>query len=114
MTAVGEDRFLQIDLAIVQLITSVLVTLGSALFAISIGFELTLPPAVKQAVGQLMIMNVPNIEAVQYELVQESLGNYVLLLAAVGLAFIGVGIAYGSAKISKIKKKMRASSEQLG
>ena len=108
MTAIGEDKFLQIDLAIVQLITSVLVTLGSALFAISIGFELTLPPVVKQAVGQLMIMSVPNIEAMQYDLVQESLGNYVLLLATAGLALIAGGIAYGSAKISKIKKKMRA------
>ncbi len=103
---VGEEKLLQIDIAIVQLITSILVTLGSTLFAISVGFELALPPAVKQVIGQMVIMSVPEIP---YDLVHESLSNYILLLAASGVVLVISGISYGSAKIAKIKKKIRSS-----
>ena len=98
---VGEERLWQIDVAVVQLVTSILVTLGSTLFAISIGFELALPPAVKQVIGQMVVMNVPEIP---YELVHESLTNYILLLAASGVILVMAGISYGSARISRIKK----------
>lgn len=102
---VGEEKLLQIDIAVVQLITSIFVTLGSTLFAISIGFELTLPAAVKQVITQMVMMNVPEIP---YELVQESLSNYIRLLAMSGAVLVVAGISYGSAKIRKIKKKIRS------
>lgn len=74
---------------------------------ISIGFELTLPPAVKQVIGQMVVTNVPEIP---YELVQESLSSYIRLLAISGVILVTTGILYGSAKINKIKKKVRASA----
>jgi hypothetical protein len=104
LMTVGEEKLLQIDIAVVQLITSILVTLGSTLFAISIGFELTLPPAVKQVISQMVVMNVPEIP---YELMQESLSNYIRLLATSGVVLVVAGISYSSAKIRKIKKKIR-------
>lgn len=103
---VGEEKLLQIDIAVVQLITSIFVTLGSTLFAISIGFELTLPAAAKQVITQMVMTNVPQIP---YELVQESLSNYIRLLAISGAVLVVAGISYGSAKIRKIKKKIRAA-----
>lgn len=106
--AVGEEKqLLQIDIAVVQLVTSILVTLGSTLFAISIGFELTLPPAVKQVISQMVVANVPEIP---YELVQESLSSYIRLLAISGAVLVTAGILYGSAKIGRIKKKIRADA----
>lgn len=105
---VGEEKLLQIDIAVVQLITSIFVTLGSTLFAISIGFELTLPAAAKQVITQMVVMNAPQIP---YELVQESLSNYIRLLAISGAVLVVAGISYGSAKIRKIKKKIRSGAQ---
>ena len=51
-----EERLFMLDLAIVQLIAGILVTLGSTLLAISIGFGLTIPETMKDAILQALVM----------------------------------------------------------
>lgn len=81
-----KGTLLQLDLAIVQIITTVLVTLGSTLFAISIGLELTLPPEVKEMIRQVMAQNV------QYDVVGQAIDSYIMLLAGIGAILIIAGI----------------------
>jgi hypothetical protein len=96
---------LQLDLAIVQIITTVLVTLGSILFAISIGLELTLPAEVKEMIRHVMAQNV------QYNVVGQAIDNYIMLIAGIGSILIVTGIVYGSAKIAGIKRRMKSAKE---
>jgi hypothetical protein len=85
----------------------VLVTLGATLFALSIGIQLTIPQAVKDALNQVVVEQViiPNI---QPDLLQQALDNYVILMTSVGAVLIMIGLAYGSAKIRSMRKKVRA------
>jgi cytochrome c biogenesis factor len=101
-----EERLFMLDLAIVQLIAGILVTLGSTLFAISIGFGLTIPAAMQDAILQLIVMKTEVSPEVQQMLVQESLSNYVLVLAVVGVLLIVIGVAFASAKTKKIRKQI--------
>jgi hypothetical protein len=100
-----KGTLLQLDLAIVPIITTVLVTLGSTLFAISIGLELTLPAEVKEMIRQVMAQNV------QYNVVGQAIDNYITLLAGIGAILIVAGIVYGSAKIAGIKRRMKSAKE---
>jgi ABC-type amino acid transport system permease subunit len=103
-----DECSLQLDLAAAQIVTSVLVTLGSTLFAISIGIQLTLPPVAKDMIDQVMVNQIIASE-IQYDVVQQALDNYIVLLAGIGAILIVIGIAYGSAKISMIRKKVKAA-----
>ncbi len=96
---------LQLDLAAAQIVTSVLVTLGATLFAISVGIQLALPPIVSDLINQVVIdpAAVPDI---QYDVIQKALDNYVALLATAGALLVVVGIIYGSVKIGSIRRKI--------
>lgn len=107
----AEDRLFMIDLAIIQVVTGVLVTLGATLLAISIGFELTLPPSVKQAIAQTVLEKVPNIPEIQTQLPAEPFTNYLLGLACIGAILILAGILYGSSKLGQMRKKLGADEE---
>jgi ABC-type amino acid transport system permease subunit len=102
--AVDENLSLQLDLASTQIVTSVLVTLGATLFAISVGIQLALPPIVSDLVSQALIdpTVVPDI---QYDVVQKALDNYVALLTTTGALLVFFGIVYGSVKIGGIRRK---------
>jgi hypothetical protein len=104
-----EGRLFMLDLAIVQLIAGILVTLGSTLLAISIGFGLTIPEAMQDAILQIIVMKTEVSPEVQEMLVQESLSNYVLVLAAVSALFIIVGVLFASVKTAKIRKQIKAN-----
>ena len=106
----NENWSLQLDLAAAQIITSVLVTLGATLFAISIGIQLTIPPVIKDMIDQVMVDQLV-VSDVQYDIVQQALDNYIVLLAAIGAMLIMIGAAYGSAKIRRIRKKVRAAKD---
>jgi hypothetical protein len=100
-----------IDLAIVQVVAGVLVTLGSTLLAISIGFELTLPPSVKEAIAQAVLKKVPNIPEIDAQLPAEPFTNYLLGLACIGAILILTGVLYGSSKLGQMRKKIKADDE---
>ncbi len=100
-----------IDLAIVQVVTGVLVTLGSTLLAISIGFELTLPPSVKQAISQAVLEKVPNIPEIQTQLPAEPFTNYLLGLACIGAILTLGGVLYGSSKLGQMRRKIEADDD---
>lgn len=104
-----EERLFMLDLAIVQLIAGILVTLGSTLLAISIGFGLTIPATMQELLLQMFTMNTGILPEVQQELVQESLSNYVLILASVSVLLIITGVIFASVKINKIKRRIKAS-----
>lgn len=106
MTEVDERLFM-LDLAIVQLISGILVTLGSTLFAISIGFGLTIPSTMQDVIFQLAVMDTEISPEVQQMLVQESLGNYVLLLASFSVVLIITGVVFASAKIKTIRRQIK-------
>jgi len=105
-----EERLFMLDLAIVQLIAVILVTLGSTLFAISIGFGLTNPSAMQDAIIQ-MLMKTELSQELQDILVQESLTNYIFVLAAVGMVLIISGILFASIRIKKLRKLILYSKD---
>ena len=98
-----------LDLAIVQLIAGILVTLGSTLFAISIGFGLTIPNTMQQVLMQIFTMNTEISPEIQQELVHESLSNYVLILAFFSVLLIIAGVVFASAKARKLKGQINAA-----
>ena len=103
----AEDRLFMLDLAIIQLIAGILVTLGSTLFAISIGFGLTIPSALKDTLSEIVAMKLDGISGIDQELLQMSLNNYVLVLAISGILLIIVGVIFASAKMNAIKKNAK-------
>jgi hypothetical protein len=104
-----EERLFMLDLAIVQLIAGILVTLGSTLLAISIGFGLTIPETMKDAILQTLVMKTELSPEVQQTIVQESLSNYVFILATVSTTLIVMGVLFASAKTAKLRKQIKAS-----
>jgi ABC-type amino acid transport system permease subunit len=103
----AEDRLFMLDLAIIQLIAGILVTLGSTLFAISIGFGLTIPSALKETLSEIVAMKLDGISGIDQELLQMSLNNYVLVLAISGVVLIIFGVIFASAKMNAIKKNAK-------
>lgn len=99
---------LQLDLAAAQIVTSVLVTLGATLFAISIGIQLTIPPVVRDVIDRVVVDQIV-LSDLQYDIVQQALDNYIIVLAGVGAILILAGIAYGSAKIGGLRKKINSA-----
>lgn len=104
-----EERLFMLDLAIVQLIAGILVTLGSTLLAISIGFGLTIPETMQDALLQTLVMKTELSPEAQQTIVQESLSNYVLILAAVSTTLIVMGVLFASAKTAKLRRQIKAS-----
>jgi hypothetical protein len=104
-----EEKLFMLDLAIVQLIAGILLTLGSTLLAISIGFGLTIPEAMQDALLQAFVMRTELSPEVQQVLVQESLSNYVFILASVSATLIVSGVLFASAKTAKIRKQIKTS-----
>ncbi|HKX82329.1 MAG TPA: hypothetical protein VJL54_08745 [Nitrososphaera sp.] len=103
----SEDRLFMLDLAVIQLIAGILVTLGSTLFAISIGFGLSIPPTVKEMLGELIAMKLDGISAVEQELFQSSINTYLLLLATIGVGFIIAGVLFAAARMNSMKRQLR-------
>ena len=108
--ASSDDLSMQLDLAAAQIVTSVLVTLGAALFALSIGIQLTIPPMITDALSRVM-MDQAIISSIQPDLLQRALDNYIVLQTAIGAMLILAGIAYGSTKIGRIRKRIRAARD---
>ncbi|MEW6605062.1 MAG: hypothetical protein AB1351_10320 [Thermoproteota archaeon] len=97
-----------LDLAIVQLIAGILVALGSTLLAISIGFGLTIPQTMQDALLQSLIMKMDLSPEVQQTILQESLSNYVFILAAANaMLLIITGVIFASAKTAKLRRQIR-------
>ena len=94
------DNSLQVDLAIAQLITTILITIGATLFALGFGFDIAFPPIVQD------IMSNGAPENLQGEVLL-TLDNYSFILVAAGLLMLVVGIMYGSIKLTVIKKRTR-------
>ena len=105
----AEERLFMLDLAIVQLIAGILVTLGSTLFAISIGFGLTIPNTMQEILVQIFTMNTEISPEIQQELVHESLSNYVLILAFFSILLIIAGVVFASAKARKLKGQINSA-----
>lgn len=104
-----EERLFMVDLAIVQLISGILVTLGSTLLAISIGFGLTIPGAMQNAILQMLSMETEVSAEVQQLIVQESLSNHVLVLAAFSTSLIIAGVLFASSKIARIRRQIKSN-----
>ena len=104
-----EERLFMLDLAIVQLIAGILVTVGSTLLAISIGFGLTIPGAMQNAILQMLALETEVSPEVQQMIVQESLSNHVLVLAAFSILLIIIGVIFASTKIAKIRRQIKAN-----
>ena len=104
----AEERLFMLDLAIVQLIAGILVTLGSTMFAISIGFGLTIPNTMQEVLIQIFTMKTEISPEIQQELVNESLSNYVLILAFFSVLLIIAGVVFASAKARKLKGQINS------
>jgi len=95
-----EESSLQIDLAIAQIVTTILITIGATLFAIGFGFDIAFPPIVQDILSN----GTPsNLQAG----VLLTLDNYSFILMAGGILMMIVGISYGSLKLSMIKKMVK-------
>lgn len=104
-----EERLFMLDLAIVQLIAGILVTLGSTLLAICIGFGLTIPEAMQDALLHMLIMKTELSPEVQQSIVRESLSNYVFILSAVSALLIVIGVLFASTRTAKLRRQIKAA-----
>lgn len=95
-----EESSLQIDLAIAQIVTTILITIGATLFAIGFGFDIAFPPIVQDILSNGTPSNL------QAEVLL-TLDNYSFILMAGGILMMIVGISYGSLKLSMIKKMVK-------
>ena len=91
------DKSLQIDLAIVQIVTTILITIGATVFALGVGFGIAVPPLLED----IIVNDVP--ASLQEEIIS-ALNDYGIVLTLIGVVMIITGIIYGLAGISKIKK----------
>jgi hypothetical protein len=103
-----EEKMFMLDLAIVQLIAGILVTIGSTLLAISIGFGLTIPEAMQDALLQTLIMKTELSPEMQQTILEESLSNYVFILAAVSASLILMGVLFASARTAGLRRQIKA------
>lgn len=104
-----EERLFMLDLAIIQLISGILVTIGSTLLAISIGFGLTIPEEMQDAILQALVMKTELSPELQQTIVEQSLSNYVFVLATVSTTLIVMGVLFASAKTAKLRKEIKAT-----
>jgi hypothetical protein len=95
-----EDSSLQVDLAIAQIVTTILITIGATLFAIGFGFDIAFPPIVQD------ILNNGAPANLQDEVLL-TLDNYSFILMAAGILMMIVGVSYGSVRLSEIKRRLK-------
>lgn len=91
---------MQVDLAIAQMITTILITIGATLFALGFGFDVAFPPIVQDILSN----GAPT--GLQSEVLL-SLDNYSFILMAAGILMLLVGIMYGSIRLSTIRKRVK-------
>lgn len=91
---------MQVDLAIAQMITTILITIGATLFALGFGFDVAFPPIVQEILSN----GAPT--GLQGEVLL-SLDNYSFILMAAGILMLLVGIMYGSIRLSTIRKRVK-------
>lgn len=91
---------MQVDLAIAQMITTILITIGATLFALGFGFDVAFPPIVQDILSN----DAPT--GLQGEVLL-SLDNYSFILMAAGMLMLLVGIMYGSIRLSTIRKRVK-------
>ncbi|MEM3094257.1 MAG: hypothetical protein QXX64_01335, partial [Nitrososphaera sp.] len=63
-------------------------------------------------IDQVMISQLI-VSEIQYDIVQQALDNYIVLLAGIGGILIIIGTAYGSAKINRICKKINKAAKNI-
>jgi hypothetical protein len=100
------DVLLEVHLAKIQIAVTVLVSIGSTLFAVGVGFGVTIPPTLQQIVGEGVESGV-NLDALL--VLSDYALNYALLLVGAGLVLIIAGIASGVSSLNRVKKKALAS-----
>lgn len=98
-----------LDLAIIQLIAGIPVTIASTLLAISIGFGLTIPEAMRDALLQTLVMKTELYLEAQQTIVQESLSSYVFILAATSAMLIVMGVLFASIRTAELRRQIKAS-----
>jgi hypothetical protein len=96
----NENSSLQVDLAIPQIVTTILITIGATLFAIGFGFDIAFPPIVQDILSNGAPTNLQDEVLLTLE-------NYSFILMAAGVLMMIVGISYGSIKLSTIKKRLK-------
>jgi hypothetical protein len=100
------DVLLEIRLARIQIVVTLLIGLGSTLFAVGVGFGVTIPPTLQQIAAEGVESGI-NLDALialsDYAL------NYALILVMVGIVLIIAGIACGLGSLGRIKKKALSS-----
>ena len=102
-----EDTYnqrLQIDLAVVQIVTTILITLGATLFAVGIGFDIAIPSILDR------IVESDSVNLQDDALISSTLNNYGFILASIGVIMVIIGVIYGSASLAKIRKRRKNSS----
>ena len=97
---------LEVSLARVQIIVTLLISISSTLFAVGVGFGVTIPPTLQQIVGEGVESGI-NLDALLA--LSDFALNYSIILAGVGMMLIIAGAARRMSALGKIKKKALAS-----
>ena len=100
-----EGMAMQLLLARVQISVTILLSLGSTLFAVGIGFGVTIPPTLQQIISE-GVTSEGQLELQMLQVLSDYAFNYSLILVGVGLALIIAGVAVGIGNLARIRKKM--------
>jgi hypothetical protein len=103
------DMLLEVSLARVQIIVTLLVSIGSTLFAVGVGFGVTIPPTLQQIVGEGVESGI-NLDALL--VLSDFALNYSIILAGIGLMLVIVDAASGMSALGKIKKRHLSQSDK--
>lgn len=97
---------LEVRIARIQIIVTLLVSVGSTLFAVGVGFGVTIPPTLQQIVGQGVESGI-NFDALMA--LKDYALNYAIILVGIGLMLIIIGAASGMSVLGKIRKNALSS-----
>lgn len=106
-----EGMVMQLLLARIQITVTILLSLGSTLFAVGIGFGVTIPPTLQQIISEGVRAD-GQLELQMLQVLSDYAFNYSLILVGVGLALIIAGVSVGVANLGKIKKKMISNKSE--
>jgi hypothetical protein len=95
------NQRLQIDLAVVQIVTTILITLGATLFAVGIGFDIAIPSILNRIIESDSV----DLQGVDDVFMSSTLNNYGFILTSIGAIMVIMGVVYGSASLAKIRKR---------
>lgn len=90
------SRALQINLAVVQIVTTILITIGATILAIGVGFGIAIP-SILDSVSE-------DIQASLQNSILSALNNYGFVLGLIGIVMIIMGVLYGSVSLAKVRK----------